>query len=208
MSRFPVEVEGNFGGIVKTDWIYDASRRMLGEAIRVFGLSPINSSDGALIPGARPMVPEAIDVVTPPVDRETLHRELKGSVLAFEAGEILRSTNFVAMIDDTNSLYRDLNGILDAFDPQAADFGGVYQSIRDFLLTAPKDYCNADVMSCGTLIALPRIGMFYGYRIADGDARRAVFAAFMNETREVLRRMERETVEMFQRLSKVVTVPV
>jgi Glycosyltransferase Maf N-terminal domain/Protein of unknown function DUF115 len=207
MSRFPVEVEGNFGGIVKTDWIYDASRRMLGEAIRVFGLSPINCSDGALIPGARPMVPDAIEVGTPQVAPEVLHADLKRSLLPFEPGEMLVDTDFASMIDGTKSLYGDLREILDAFDAHTADFGGVYQAVWEFLRTAPKEYRNADVMSGGTLIALPRIGMFYGYRIEDGDARRAVFSAYMRETRDVLSRMERETVELFQRLSKMVTVP-
>ena len=32
-ERYPLELEGNFGGIALTDWIYDASRRMLMDLI-------------------------------------------------------------------------------------------------------------------------------------------------------------------------------
>jgi len=201
-DNFPIEVEGNFGGVARTDWVYDACRRMLGEAIRAYGLSPINCSDGALIPGARPVVPEAVEIDAPAVDHEALIDDLKHALIAFEPAEILRDRDFAEMIDDTKDLYRELRGILDSFKPEDADFAGVYRAIWKFLGEAHEKFREADSMSSGTLSALPRIGMFYGYRVEAGATRRALFALFLRETREIIDQMERETLDLFERLGK------
>jgi hypothetical protein len=201
-DNFPIEVEGNFGGVAKTDWVYDACRRMLGEAIKVYGLSPINCSDGALIPGARPVVPEAVEIDAPAVDHEALIGDLKHALIAFEPAEILRDRDFADMADDTKDLYRELREILAGFEPEGADFAGVYRAVREFLGEAPKKFREADSMSSGTLFALPRIGMFYGYRVKVGDTRRAMFEVFMRETREIINRMESETFALFERLGR------
>jgi len=201
-DNFPIEVEGNFGGIARTDWVYDACRRMLGEVIKVFGLSPINCSDGALIPGARPVVPDAVEIDAPAVDREALMGDLKRALLALEPAEILRERDFSAMVADTKDLYRELREILAEFKPEDADFAGVYRAIRKFLDEAPEKFREADSMLNGTLFALPRIGMFYGYRVEAGETRRAVFDVFMRETREIVDQMEQETLALFEGLAK------
>jgi hypothetical protein len=201
-SNFGIEVEGNFGGVALTDWVYDACRRMLGEAIRVYGLSPINCSDGALIPGARPVVPEAVEIDAPAVDREALIADLKHALIAFEPAEILRGRDFADMMDDTRDLYRELRQVLAGFKPEDADFAGVYRAIRDFLGTAHGKFREADSMSGGTLFALPRVGMFYGYRVQAGETRHAVFDLFLQETREIIDRMEQETLALFERLGQ------
>ncbi|HLJ19215.1 MAG TPA: 6-hydroxymethylpterin diphosphokinase MptE-like protein [Stellaceae bacterium] len=201
-QNFPIEVEGNFGGVARTDWIYDACRRMLGEAIRFYGLSPINTSDGALIPGARPVVPEAVDIETPPVDRDALDRDLKQALLAFGPAEILRERDFAGMIDDTKSFYRELRESLAGFKSEDADFAGVYRAIRKLLGEAHEKYREADSMCNGTLFALPRIAMFYGYRVEAGETRRAVFDTLMRETDEIVDQMEKETLALFERLAE------
>jgi len=201
-NHFPIEVEGNFGGIARTDWVYDACRRMLGEVIKVYGLSPMNCSDGALIPGARPVVPEAVEVDAPPVDRDALMSDLKRALIAFEPAEILRERDFAAMIDDTKDLYGELRQILAEFKTEDADFAGVYDATRGFLGEAHKKFREADSMCNGTLFALPRIGMFYGYRVEAGATRRAIFDVFMRQTREIIDQMEKETIELFERLGK------
>jgi hypothetical protein len=201
-NHFPIEVEGNFGGIARTDWVYDACRRMLGEVIKVYGLSPMNCSDGALIPGARPVVPEAVEVDAPPVDRDALMSDLKRALIAFDPAEILRERDFAQMTDDTRDLYGELRQILAEFKTEDADFAGVYDATRTFLGKAPKKFREADSMCNGTLFALPRIGMFYGYRVEAGATRRAIFDVFMRQTREIVDQMEKETIELFERLGK------
>lgn len=201
-DSFPIEVEGNFGGVARTDWVYDACRRMLGEAIRVFGLSPINTSDGALIPGARPVVPDAVEIETPPVDRRVLVEDLKRALIAFAPSEILRERDFAAMAEDTKGFYRELRERLGEFKSEDMDFAGVYRAVRKFLSEAHDKFREADSMSNGTLFALPRIAMFYGYRVAAGEIRRAVFDTLMRKTGEIIDQMETETLDLFERLAK------
>lgn len=204
-AKNPLEVEANFGGIALTDWVYDACRRMLGEAIHVYGLAPLNTSDGAIIPGARPVVPEAVEIATPPVDRAELFEALRASMPRFRPFEILRQRDFAGFVAETRALYRSLAAVLEVFEPEEADFGGVYAAVKEFLATADRDFEGADSMMSGTLFALPRIAMFYGYRVAEGEFRQTLFAIFMREMRAILAEMERETIALFEGLASAAT---
>ena len=92
-ARFPIEVEGNFGGVARTNWIYDSCRLMLAEVIQQRGLNVVNTSDGAYIPGAVPRVPEAIEVPGPPLERDALHAALKRSLNRIEPAAIFAETD-------------------------------------------------------------------------------------------------------------------
>jgi len=201
-AAFPLEVEGNFGGVARTDWIYDACRRMLGEAIRAFGLSVVNCSDGAMIPGARPLDSEAVSVETPPVDRAKLMADLDRTLRHFEPGEILRDRDVSALIEHTREFCREVEEILDGFDPEDADFGGIFKAIKDHLFRNFDELGQVDAMMSGTLFALPRIGMFYGFRVEAGELRRHVFDIYMAEMREILKEMEQRTIELFEHLAE------
>ena len=200
-QTYPIEVEGNFGGVVRTDWIYDSCRRMLGDAIRVFGVAAFNCSDGAVIRGARPLDPEAVAIDTPPLDRAQVIAELETTLRRFEPGELLRDCDFAALVEHTQKRCREIAELLDGFDAEAADFAGVYEAIRDYLGSASGWEDRVDAMVSGTLIALPRIGMFYGYRVEGAALRRQVFGIYMTEMREILREMEQQTIELFERLA-------
>ena len=199
-ARYPLEVEGNFGGFVKTDWVYDSCRRMLAELIRAFGLNAVNCSDGAHIPGARAMVPEAVEVARPAIDRDRFLADLKPSFRRFREGEILAEIDFQMMIGETKDFHREIARLLDGVAFDSADFAGVYQVLMGVLREGKEKYGNIETMVSGTLSALPRIGMFYGYRVADPAIRRQVFRAFMAELRTTLRAIERRTIDLFERL--------
>jgi hypothetical protein len=164
------------------------------------GVSASNCSDGALIAGARPLDPEAVTVDAAAVDRARLLADLKGAMQRFEPGEILRDRSFPELIRHTVDLYREINEMLDGFDREKADFGGVYTTIKDYLVDVGERIGHVDSMMIGTLTALPRIGMFYGYRVEEGELRRRVFDIFMTEMRKVLGEMEQQTIELFARL--------
>src|SRR5258708_284606 len=103
-AKFPLEVEGNFGGIAHTDWVYDACRRMLTATIRGFGVSVVNCSDGALIPGARPLDPEAVAIDGPVIDRDSLFESLDRTLRRFYAREILPDNDLTALIRHNQEL--------------------------------------------------------------------------------------------------------
>ena len=163
----PIEVEGNFGGVVRTDWVYDACRLMLASAIGRHRFNVVNCSDGALIPGARPCVPDAVEIAGPVIDHQSLARALEGGMRHFQPGEILSETDLGAVRHQADLLFERLGAVLDELDAGEADFAADYGRIKQLLAEIEGQYLNSDAMVSGTLNALPRIAMFYGFRVAD-----------------------------------------
>jgi hypothetical protein len=206
-TRYPLEVEGNFGGIAMTNWIYDASRRMLTDLIAAYRLNVVNCSDGALIAGATPRVPEALIVDGPVIDRRRVFAELKRSMKRFAPSEILRGRHLEELRDQAREMYADLRLMVGGFDLQAADFAGAYEALHEFPYKVSARYGQLQSLIDGSLNALPRIGMFYGCRARDEGLRRRLFATFTDSTEAALAAMERGTDALLERLARIAVAP-
>ncbi len=189
----PIEVEGNFGGVVRTDWVYDASRLMLAGAIAHYRFNVVNCSDGALIPGAKPCVPEALELTTPPVDRAAFAAEL-----AAVAARISRRANCSAR--SISAPPSGASGVV----PRASttcwtnlrappDFAAAYERMGALIAGLGDRYAHANAIVDGTLKALPRIAMFYGFRVADPAARARLYRVFIDEFRAIVAEMAERT---------------
>jgi flagellin glycosyltransferase Maf-like protein/6-hydroxymethylpterin diphosphokinase MptE-like protein len=198
-TRYPLELEGNFGGIALTDWVYDASRRMLMDLIAAYRLNVVNCSDGALISGATPRVPEAMEVDRPIIDRNAVITEIRRSMGHYEPGQLLRSKELSHLREMGRVMFGELRNVLAGFSPTDADFPAVYNAFRRFLDAAGSNYGHVNAIVDGSVNALPRIAMFYGCR-TEGDLRLALFARFLDEFGCALERMERSTDALFERL--------
>lgn len=77
---------GNFGGTVYSDTIFDWCRNMLEQAFAAFYLTVFNCSDGALLHGATPLVPEALQFDGEPLDRKAIIDDILSSRPDFSAG--------------------------------------------------------------------------------------------------------------------------
>jgi flagellin glycosyltransferase Maf-like protein/6-hydroxymethylpterin diphosphokinase MptE-like protein len=196
---YPLEVEGNFGGITATNWVYDASRRMLIELIGTCRLKVINCSDGALITGATPRVPESLEIEGPVIDHQLIIAALKRTMACYRPGELIGSKNLAELTEKSRNVYDDLRAILSRFDPDMADFPGVFDAMAGFLRGAGARYGFAHAIPDGSLTALPRVAMFYGCR-TELPLRRRLFATFMAEFRRALDEMEGETDALLGRL--------
>jgi len=190
VKKYPMEVEGNFGGIAMTNWVLDACKRILTIAIANFGLSVTNCSDGALIPGTTPKVPEAVEITSMPIDRQRLFAELKRTLVPFEPGELLASLDIAAIREMNRAMFAELAAVIDGFDPDAPDFVGVYASLVDFERAASEKYAAIHLIGEGTVLALARIGMYCGSRVADDDRRRELFHIFLEQLRQSFADME------------------
>lgn len=202
VRHYPMEMEGNFGGIAMTNWVLDSCRRMLSTAIGRFGLSVANCSDGALIPGATPKVAEAIEIAAAPIDRERLFAEIKESMVALEPGELLASFDVSVIREKTKALFRDLEEIVDRFDPDAPDFTGVHEALVAFEAAAEEKYAEICRISEGTVLAQGRIGMYCGSRISDEDLRRRVNRIFLETLRESFSEMERQSETLLDQMQQ------
>lgn len=180
-----IEVEGNFGGVVTTDWVYDACRLMLAGAIRYFRFDAINCSDGAIIPGARPCVPESLELTGPPIDHAAIMRESLADMRHFAAGEIVAAVSLATLCDEVSALGREFDDMLVELGRGEPDFGAAYRRFRLFAATIGDRCGHTDSIIAGTLNALPRIAMFYGFRITDRDARERLYRRYIAEVRAI-----------------------
>jgi hypothetical protein len=199
-ERYPLELEGNFGGIALTNWVYDASRRMLMDLIASYNLSVVNCSDGALIGGATPRVADAVEVDGQAIDRAAVIAEIRRSMVHYGRRQLVPADTMTGLCERSRALFADLRGLLAGFDVDGADFPGVYDAIRKFLDGAGARYAHVDTMIDGSLNALARIAMFYGCR-TEAERRQRLFSTFLGELGKVLAKMESRTDELFERLA-------
>jgi hypothetical protein len=180
-----IEIDGNFGGVVTTDWVYDACRLMLASAIGGYRFDVVNCSDGALIPGARPCVPEALEIAGPAVDRAEFMTAMLGGMRRFAPGEILAARDLAALGDEVTELGRQLDGLMSELEAAEPDFGIAYRRLKSFVADIEDRCGHTESIISGTLNALPRIAMFYGFRISGGAARERLYRRYIAELRAI-----------------------
>ncbi|HZT50362.1 MAG TPA: 6-hydroxymethylpterin diphosphokinase MptE-like protein, partial [Stellaceae bacterium] len=200
-SAYSLEVEGNFGGTVRTDWIYDACRLMLAGAIAHYRFNVVNCSDGALIPGARPCVPGALRLASPPVDRAAFMADLRQSMASFAPGALLEATDLGAVRRDARRLFEDVGSALDELRSDGNDFADAYRRVGALAAEFGDRYAQANALIDGALRALPRIGMFFGFRVADAAARARLYRVFIDEFRAIVADMADRTEALFAELA-------
>jgi hypothetical protein len=147
-------------------------------------------------------VPESVELDTPPIDRARLAADLGRVLRHFAPAEIVAEADFPGLIAHTEAFYREIHGHLEGLDAEAADFAGIFAAIRGTLRRPPEAYGRVSAMCDGTLYALTRIGMFYGYRVADAALRRRIFQSYLREFRAILAEMERRTIDLFRHLEQ------
>lgn len=181
-----IEVEGNFGGTVSAEIIYNVCRMMLADCFKHFGLKVTNCSDGALIAGAQPCIPEALAIEGPVVDRGSLTQVLERTMLRYAPGQLLAEADFGSIRNKIENLIDDLDGLLAELGEGEADFAGVYDRVMAFVRKAEDRYGHTESIIAGSLQALPRIAMFYGFRVIEPDGRQQLFRLFITEFRTIV----------------------
>lgn len=199
-ERYPVEVEGNFGGVARTNWIYDSCRLMLAEVVQLRSLNVCNASDGAFIPGAVPRVAEAIEPTTGPIDHAAVTAALKRALDEIEPATIFTETDLVATARGAERLFADLEDMLVKLGRGEPDFAGVYRAVRAFVERAGDRYGRTEPIVSGSLVALPRIAMFFGFRVDDLAVRKELFSSFIKEFRATVQEMKEGVAKLFERL--------
>jgi hypothetical protein len=200
-QRYPVEVEGNFGGVARTNWIYDSCRLMLAEVVQLRCLKVFNASDGAFIPGAVPRVPEAIEPVDAAVDHAAVIAALKRALNEIDPAAIFTETDLAATARGAECLFAEFDDMLAKLGRGEPDFAAVYRAVREFLDKAGERYGRTESIISGTLTALPRIAMFFGFRVDDPMLRKDLFSLFIKEFRTTIQEMKEGVTKLFERLA-------
>lgn len=202
-QHYEIEVPGNFGGVVRTDLIYDACRVMMVTAIRNLGLSVLNCSDGAQIEGALPRVPEALEIAKPAVDMAALRAELERGMSRYAPGKFLEAADFGALRPKVEQLFADLDALLTKLDGDEPDFAATYDGVMGFVVAAKDRYGYTESIICGSLQALPRIAMYHGFRLVAAADRRRFHRFFIAEFRAINLVMSEQIYALLDRLGAV-----
>lgn len=200
---YPLEVPGNFGGTVRTKWVYDACRLMLVDFIRFYGLNVINCSDGAFIPGAVPRVPEALTIANPHVDRDVLRAALEQGMIRFAPGGIFEDIDLGEFAGRVDVMFDDLDRLIDELAEGEPEMARVYEQLMAFVDGAGDAYSSIESIIGGTLSALPRVAMFFAIRVGDPTLRRAIFGLFIAEFRDISREMRQAVKRLFDQVGDV-----
>jgi Glycosyltransferase Maf N-terminal domain/Protein of unknown function DUF115 len=199
-KRYPVEVEGNFGGVARTNWIYDSCRLMLAEVVQLRNLKVCNASDGAFIPGAVPRVPEAIEPPDAIVDHAAVIAALKRGLNEFEPATIFTETDLIETARGAERLFADIEAMLIDLGNGVPDFAAVYHAVRGLVDRAGDRYGRTEPIISGSLTALPRIAMFFAFRVDDQVVRQDLFSLFIKEFRTTAQEMKERTAKLFEQL--------
>ena len=165
--RFNRVVAGNFGGTVRTFWAFDAGRHMLGRAQRHFRTNLVNCSDGASIDGATAKVAAAVALPAAASPRNAVLAPVESSLRAVALGELLTPLDLQPHIRGCEEYLRVLDEVLQAW--LQTDDG--FFDLEERLVSAVRDELDAfrgfHSMSRGSVIAMLRLGAFFGSRITD-----------------------------------------
>lgn len=187
--KYPTKVPANFGGHAFTEVTLNASRNLLGTVISLRGLEAYNCSDGCLIENTIPMLPECVEITSPPVDWAAVMKASKEQMHAFEPGEMLKDADPEAIVTGLHDYCDSLLEMLDRVEGEGGGVPEVYREVVAHELTLIGRFSNAWAIPLGSVRTLPRIGMFFTGRVRLEDQRRHLTAAFFEEYRSLLQEM-------------------
>jgi hypothetical protein len=125
---------------------------------------------------------------------------LKRALDEIEPATIFTETDLVATARGAERLFADLEDLLAEFDRGEPDFAAVYAAVRAFVEQAGDRYGRTEPIITGSLVALPRIAMFFGFRVDDLAIRKELFSLFINEFLATVQEMKEGVAQLFERL--------
>jgi hypothetical protein len=189
--KYPITVRGNFGGSAHTEITLNASRSLLGTVIRLRGLEAYNCSDGCLIEHTIPLLPECVDITSPPIDWDAIDAACKSQMFPFQPGDVAGDVDRGTLIQGLRNFHDALIAIVDRVseeEPETA-VSAVYREVIVLEQDIIGRFGNSWSIALGSVRTLPRIGMFFVTRIRDAEHRRQLTRAFIEEYRERLAEM-------------------
>lgn len=189
-SDFPLAVPGNFGGTVRTNALYNWSRSMLEQIVRIFGVRAFNCGSGARIAGTTPRAAASVAFDTPPADKAAIHRDLAEQCQAYGPWAFLDGVDLPGLAGEWDDLRRDLLETLDAYRRDGGrDLEALYQSLTRFMVLGAEKYGRMTALVSGSTYGMAQLGILYLTRLDRPDAYDALHDAFVDEFARLLGRM-------------------
>ena len=196
--KYPTATPANFGGIAYTDWLLEWSRIMLAGLINYRDLTVYNCSDGALIGNTIPKVLEAVDLSDRRCDHDQVLNDLRRSVKPIAPGDMVRDKDFRFIAEEVRTLREDIETAVNEVVAEGGSFAELYTTMEEFLAKNHAGCSGALTIPAGSVSSLPRIGLFYGLRVRDEQARGELFKAFVEEYKALCGEMCDDTAKMLE----------
>ena len=191
---------GNFGGVVKSNWILMFTRMMIAEVCRIYQPKVFNCSDGAEIRGTLPKVAEAIKLPELSRSRREIKDIVRGHLRFCQPQDLLAGVSFDHLKAEVERFRAaGLAVIADAASVEK-NFIGFWRHLDRFFKERPDEYAQIPSLIDCSLKSLPKIGMFLVHRLPDRGLRQELYDLFLDEYRNVFMQMCDNVVECLDRL--------
>lgn len=191
---------GNFGGTVKSDWLFVFSRMLLEEAMRLYRPRVFNCSDGARLAHTVPKAAAGVTLPDLPAGHAAVKRSLLEALPPIEAGGLLATVDFEALKGETEDYRAAGLAMIDAALAEDGTFVQFWRRLGPFLDETTGRFHRASSMINCSLQSMPKIAMFFIHRIPDQALRPEVFRAFLTEYRAIFEFMCDELTRRFDDL--------
>jgi hypothetical protein len=198
-----VELEGNFGGTVFSNLIYQSSIRIkeLVAGSHTSDTAFFNCSDGARVEGFQPLPLEDVDIPAGHRTREQFRESVRNGFIRYGPSVFTRQWT-------DNHLKRDLHEFTDRLFAHPAWSGGDYAGILELLKYLTRSVAGTTEVKRGVGERLFRgslgtaMGAIYFLltRVAEADARNAFAGIARTELRALIERMRTRVVEKLAEL--------
>jgi hypothetical protein len=176
---------GNFGGLVKSDWVFTFSRLMLVEVCRLYRPKVFNCSDGSEIEYTTPKVAASIKLPELPRHVVPIKRVLDELLRLWQPGEMVPGDKFAEIKQQVEVYRQDGLDMIDRALEQDKDFIQFWARLDEFLKASDDGYAQVPSLIKASLRSMPKIGMFFVHRVRGDETRATLFTSFLNEYRAI-----------------------
>lgn len=176
---------GNFGGLVKSNWILMFTRMMIAEVCRVYQPKVFNCSDGAEIRGTTPKVAEAVKLPELARGRGEIKDAIRNHLRFYGPKELLAGISFDHLKDEVERFRAAGLAVIDGAAADEKSFIGFWRHLDRFFKERTESYAQIPSLIDCSLKSLPKIGMFLIHRLPDRALRQELYDVFLDEYRNV-----------------------
>jgi hypothetical protein len=180
-------VPGNFGGDIQTDIVLDWSRDMLEQKLRCFHIRAYNCSDGALIEGATPRLPESLDFTGPLPDRKAVMDSIREQSRHFAAGEFLKQFDMSLFVAEVDAYRAALYPVIERAVAENYSFSRFHTEVWPILRDADTDprFRHISALFSTATLGMLKLACFYLNRIEDPAICQTLTQKFYADLREL-----------------------
>ena len=186
--QYPIEIPGNFGGKIYTDWVYNMTRHMIGDMGTTYGLTMINCSDGGLIKNATPKAARSVKF-SDKIDKEAVFDSIRSGSRMFEHGSFFQSyeRNYRDYLDAFDEFSEELETWLEELPEKCKTVNAFFHETRRFTADVIKRYLAVSELVAASIHNLPLTAQFYVLRIVDEEKREQIFQWALEEYTRLVR---------------------